>query len=66
MGFLSRIDVSFDVTLVRRLSDMLDLDTKISGHLKNVGQVNDLKGKPAELTLELPYILVRTLAVERK
>jgi len=66
MGYLSRIDVSFDVTLVRRLSDMLDLDTRISGQFKHVGLVNDQAGKQAQLTLELPYTLVRSLAVERK
>lgn len=66
MGYLSRIEVTFDATLVRRLSDMLDLDTRITGNLKNVSQVNDLNGKPAALTLELPYTLVRSQAVERK
>lgn len=66
MGFLSRIEVTFDVTLVRRLSDMLNLDTKITGSLKHVGLVNDLNGKQAELTLELPYTLTRSLSVERK
>ena len=66
MNFLSRIEVTFDVTLVRRLSDMLDVDTKISGHFKNIGLVNDQDGKAAQLTLDLPYTLVRTQAVERK
>lgn len=66
MGYLSRIEVTFDVTLVRRLSDMLDLDTKISGQLKHVGLVNDQSGKQAQLTLELPYTLTRSQALERK
>jgi len=66
MNFLSRIEVAFDVTLVRRLSDMLDVDTQITGHFKNIGLVNDQDGKSAQLTLELPYTLVRTQAVERK
>ena len=66
MNFLSRIEVAFDVTLVRRLSDMLDVDTKITGHFKNIGLVNDRDGKETQLTLELPYTLVRTQAVERK
>jgi len=66
MGYVSSIEATFDVTLVRRLSDMLDVDTKISGNLKNSSSVNDLDGKPAQLTLELPYTLVRTQAVERK
>lgn len=66
MNYLSRIEVSFDVTLVRRLSDMLNVDTKITGHLKNVSLVNDDNGKGAQLTLELPYTLVRTQALERK
>jgi hypothetical protein len=66
MNFLSRIEVAFDVTLVRRLSDMLDVDTKMTGHFKNTGLVNDQDGKSAQLTLDLPYTLVRTQAVERK
>ena len=66
MNFLSRIEVAFDVTLIRRLSDMLDVDTKITGHFKNIGLVNDQDGKAAQLTLDLPYTLVRTQAVERK
>ncbi|WP_395741461.1 hypothetical protein [Prosthecobacter sp.] len=66
MGYVSSIEVTFDATLVRRLSDMLNVDTKITGNLKNSSAVNDLNGKPAQLTLELPYTLVRTLAVERK
>ena len=66
MGYLSSIEVTFDVTLVRRLSDMLDVDTKISGNLKNTSFVNDQDGKPAQLVLELPYTLVRTQAAERK
>ena len=66
MGFVSSIEVTFDATLVRRLSDMLDVDTKISGNLKNTSSVNDMDGKLAELTLNLPYTLVRTQAVERK
>lgn len=66
MNYLSRIEVSFDITLVRRLSDMLDVNTKISGSLKNVAQVNDADGKAAQLVLELPYTLVRTQAIERK
>ena len=66
MNFLSRIEVAFDVTLIRRLSDMLDVDTQITGHFKSTGLVNDQDGKSAQLTLELPYTLVRTQAVERK
>ncbi|WP_397384088.1 hypothetical protein [Prosthecobacter sp.] len=66
MNYLSRIEVAFDITLVRRLSDMLDVNTKITGSLKNTAQVNDADGKPAQLILELPYTLVRTQAVERK
>jgi hypothetical protein len=66
MNYLSRMEVSFDITLVRRLSDMLDLNTKIRGNLKNTAQVNDAEGKHAELTLDLPYALVRTQAIERK
>jgi hypothetical protein len=66
MNYLSRMEVSFDITLVRRLSDMLDLYTKIIGNLKNIAQVNDAEGKPAELTLDLPYTLVRSQAIEGK
>ncbi|MCX6852664.1 MAG: hypothetical protein NTY98_27560 [Verrucomicrobia bacterium] len=66
MNYLSRIEVAFDITLVRRLSDMLDVNTKITGSLKNIAQVNDAEGKAAQLTLELPYTLVRTQAIERK
>ena len=66
MNYLSRIEVAFDITLVRRLSDMLDVSTKISGSLKNTAQVNDADGKAAQLILELPYTLVRTQAIERK
>ncbi|WP_395753490.1 hypothetical protein [Prosthecobacter sp.] len=66
MGYVSSIEATFDATLVRRLSDMLNVDTKITGNLKNISAVNNLDGKPAQLTLELPYSLVRTLAVERK
>ncbi|MCF7786656.1 MAG: hypothetical protein K9N47_11080 [Prosthecobacter sp.] len=66
MNYLSRMEVAFDITLVRRLSDMLDLNTKITGNLKNVAQVNDADGKAAQLTLDLPFTLVRSQAIERK
>ncbi len=66
MNYLSRIEVAFDISLVRRLSDMVDVNTKITGSLKNVAQVNDANGKAAQLILELPYTLVRTQAIERK
>jgi len=34
--------------------------------LKNIGLVNDQDGKAAQLTLDLPYTLVRTQVVEHK
>lgn len=66
MGYLSEIEVTFDATLVRRLSDMLDLDTRISGQLKLVGIVKDKTGKPVRLIQEMPYTLTRSMALERK
>ncbi|MBL9131935.1 MAG: hypothetical protein JNG86_12085 [Verrucomicrobiaceae bacterium] len=71
MGFNAAIEVSFAVTLTRRLTDMLDVETKITGIFKNTyaaGYIASQNAKPERATFiqELPYVLTRTLKIEGK
>ncbi len=71
MAFNADIDVTFTVALTRRLSDMLDVETKITGSFKNTytSLYRTEANGPSELstfTQDLPYTITRTLKLEGK
>jgi hypothetical protein len=63
MGFNGSVSVTFAGTIVRRLSDMLDVDVSLSGTFSYAGPVVT-DGKPADLRMELPWTLARTQKIE--
>jgi hypothetical protein len=69
MGYNAAVESTFAITLVRRLSDMLDVEMKITGVFKNSYEVNyqASEGAVAERATfrqELPYTLTRSLQIE--
>jgi hypothetical protein len=59
------VEVTFAGTVMHRLSDMLDVDTNLSGTFSYTGPVMAL-GKPAKADIELPWKLTRTQKIEPK
>ena len=66
MGYNSHVEITFDSTLVRRLGDMLDVDTKIKGTYTLKGEANIAGVGKTQLDFNYPYTLVRTLKIEDK
>ncbi len=71
MAFNAVIDVTFAVALTRRLSDMVDVETKITGSFKNTYPAlyradENAPNEPATFTQDLPYTITRTLKLENK
>lgn len=66
MGYNSHVEITFEATLVRRLSDMLDVDMKIKGTYVLKGQANIAGVGKTELDFNYPYTLTRTLRIEDK
>jgi hypothetical protein len=66
MSLNARMQVTFTATVVRRLSDMLDVETKATGEFLASAQAAGPKREKILLNYEYPFTLVRTLAVERK
>jgi hypothetical protein len=66
MNFNARMEITFSATVVRRLSDMLDVDTKISGQFVTVAAAITEKREPIILNYDYPFTLVRTLKIEDK
>lgn len=66
MGLNARMEVSFTATIVRRLSDMLDVETKASGQFTAVAHAAGPKREKILLSYDYPFTLVRTLQVESK
>lgn len=57
--------VTFTGTVTRRLSDMLDVETTLTGDFSYSGPVI-AQGKPAEARIDLPWKLTRTQKIEAK
>lgn len=66
MNFNARMEVTFTATLIRRLSDMLDVDTRITGQFNAVAAAITDKRVPITLTYDYPFTIARTLSVEGK
>lgn len=66
MTLNARMEVSFTATVVRRLSDMLDVETKAAGKFLASAQAAGPKREKILLNYDYPFTLVRTQAVERK
>lgn len=66
MNFNSHVDITFEASLVRRLTDMLDVDTKIQGIYTLKGEANIVGKGKSQLDFEYPYTLTRTLKIEDK
>jgi hypothetical protein len=65
MGFNGSVSVTFAGTIMRRLSDMLDVEAELSGTFTYTGPVV-VEGNPADLSMELPWTLTRTQKIEPK
>jgi hypothetical protein len=57
------VNITFDGTIMHRLSDMLDVETTLSGNFSYSGPVM-AGGKPAKASIELPWKLKRTQKIE--
>lgn len=71
LGYKATIEVSFAAQVTRRLSDMLDIDMKVTGRFKNSypSMVTFAENTPAEsatFVQDFPYALTRTLKLEPK
>lgn len=71
LGYNASLEVSFAVALTRRLADMLDVETKITGNFKNTYAAiyrasENAANEPATFVQDLPYTLTRTLKIEAK
>lgn len=66
MNFNARMEVTFSATVIRRLADMLDVDTKITGKFDTVAASVSEKREPINLFYNYPFTLTRTLKIEDK
>ncbi len=66
MGYNSHVEITFEATVIRRLSDMLDEDTKIKGTYTLKGEANLVGIGKAQLDFNYPFNLTRTLKIEPK
>ena len=66
MSLNARMTVTFTATVVRRLTDMLDVETRASGQFLASAQAAGPKREKIQLSYDYPFTLVRTLLVERK
>ena len=66
MTLNARMTVSFTATVVRRLADMLDVETKATGQFSASAQGAGPNRQKIQLNYDYPFTLVRTLQVERK
>lgn len=66
MGYSSHVEITFEATLVRRLTDMFDVDTKIKGTYTLKGEANIIGAGKTHLDFNYPYTLTRTLKIEDK
>lgn len=66
MSLNARMEVSFTATVVRRLSDMLDVETKATGKFLASAQGSGPKREKILLSYDYPFTLTRTQVIERK
>ncbi len=66
MNLNARMEVAFTATVVRRLSDMLDVDTKATGQFVASAQSAGPNREKILLGYDYPFTLTRTLKIEPK
>lgn len=66
MGYNAHVDISFQATVHRRLSDMLDVETNITGEYVLKGEANIAGVGKTQLDFRYPYTLKRSLQIEDK
>lgn len=66
MSLNARMEISFTATMVRRLSDMLDVETRATGKFIASAQAAGPKREKILLSYDYPFTLSRTLQIERK
>jgi len=66
MNLNARMEVTFSATVVRRLSDMLDVDTKAIGQFVASAQSAGPNREKILLSYDYPFTLTRTLKIEPK
>jgi len=66
LGYNSHIEITFEATVVRRLADMIDVDTKIKGSYVLKGEANIAGIGKTDLDFNYPFTLTRTLKIEDK
>ncbi len=66
MGYNAHVDIAFEATLIRRLADMLDIDTKIKGTYALKGEADIIGAGKTQLDFVYPFTLTRTLKFEDK
>lgn len=66
MSLNARMTVTFTATVVRRLTDMLDVETRATGQFLASAQAAGPKREKIQLSYDYPFTLVRTQQVERK
>lgn len=66
MNFNARMDITFSATVVRRLADMIDVDTKITGRFIGRADAVTPQKQPIILSYDHPFALTRTLKIEDK
>lgn len=64
LGYNAHVDITFEATLLRRLSDMVDVDTRMQGTYVLKGQADLAGAGKTQLDFNYPYTLARTLTVE--
>lgn len=66
LDYGAHVDISFEATLVRRLSDMLDVNTEVKGTYVLKGEANIAGVGKTQLDFNYPFVLTRTLKIESK
>ena len=66
MNFNARMEITFSASVVRRLSDMLDVDTKANGQFVASAQSAGPNREKILLSYDYPFTLTRTLKIEPK
>ena len=71
LGYKASLEVTFNILLTRRLSDMLDVEAKITGTFKSQYEASFVaaengSAERAMFTQDFPYTLTRTLKLEPK
>jgi hypothetical protein len=66
MNLNARMEVTFKATVIRRLSDILDVDTKVTGQFVAAAQGAGPNREKILLSYDYPFTLTRTLKIEPK